>query len=135
MEKIIWSEKFSVGHSKFDQQHQAIIDLINQLIELQKAPFDKEAVRSINSDLVKYGMEHLKDEELLLQENDYPEFLKHKHEHLLYVKKTTKYLKNTIDLDEETLSQIIGFLADWWTHHILEEDMKYKPFFENKGIN
>ena len=134
MEKIIWSEKFSVGIPKLDEQHQAIIDLINQLIELQKAPFDKMAVRSINSDLVKYGMEHLKDEEELLQEYGYPEFLKHKHEHFLYIKKTTKYLKNTMDINEQTLSQIIDFLTDWWTHHILEEDMKYKPFFENKGV-
>jgi len=135
MEKIIWSEKYSVGHEHFDEQHQAIIDLINQLIELQGKPFDKAAVREINSDLVKYGMEHLRDEETLLQENNYPEFLKHKSEHILYVKKTTKYLKNTIDINEETLSQIIEFLADWWTHHILEEDMKYKPFLENIGTN
>lgn len=134
MEKIIWSEKFSVGNAKFDQQHRAIIDLINQLIELQEKPFDKTAVREINSDLVKYGMEHLMDEENLLQEHDYPDFIKHKHEHMLYVKKTTKFLKNTIDLNEETLSQIVEFLADWWTHHILDEDMKYKPFFEKPGI-
>ena len=128
MEKITWSEKFSVGNDKLDGQHQVIINLINKLSELQGLSFDKNEVRSIISDLVKYGLEHLQYEEDLLNQHDYPDFLKHKHEHILYIKKATKYMKNTSAIDEETLDQIIIFLNDWWTHHILEEDMKYKSF-------
>jgi hemerythrin len=28
---------------------------------------------------------------------------------------------------------LIDYLSEWWIHHILDEDMKYKPFFAKKG--
>jgi len=35
MEPVQWSEKFSVGVRKFDQQHQQLIKLLNLLISTQ----------------------------------------------------------------------------------------------------
>jgi len=29
----------------------------------------------------------------------------------------------------------LHFLQGWWQNHILIEDMKYKPFFADKGIH
>jgi hemerythrin len=132
MNKILWSDKFSVGNAKLDAQHQVIIDLINKLVDLQAQPFDKVSVRAIYSDLVKYGMEHLKYEEDLLNDHDYQDIVKHKHEHYLYVKQVTKSLKDTVNTNEESLGEMIVFLSDWWTEHILEEDMKYKSFLADK---
>ncbi len=128
MNKLVWSADMSVGHDELDRQHQVIINLINQLIDIQNSSFDKEALRDVSSELVKYSMEHLKYEEDLLQANAYPEFNKHKLEHFSYVQKTTKNLKNALNLDESCLNEMVEFLSDWWTRHILEEDMKYKDF-------
>ncbi|KHF24802.1 hypothetical protein JV46_03280 [Solemya velum gill symbiont] len=30
---------------------------------------------------------------------------------------------------------VLEFLIDWWTNHILVEDMKYKDFFRDKGVS
>ena len=37
MEKIQWSEKFSVGVEKLDKQHQQIIGMLNRLISTPEA--------------------------------------------------------------------------------------------------
>jgi len=124
MEKIIWTDKFSVGHDKLDTQHQVIIDLINKLID-QKENFERDAVRAIISDLVKYGLDHLKYEENLLQDKAFDDLVKHRHEHFLYVQQATRYMKDTDKVDLKRLEEITEFLQRWWTLHILEEDMKY----------
>lgn len=30
---------------------------------------------------------------------------------------------------------VLDFLNDWWTNHMLVEDMKYKDFFKEKGVS
>ena len=134
MEALVWSDKFSVGVAALDEQHKQVIDLINKLIALHSTELNVDEIRSIFSDLVKYGLDHLQFEEKLLQEHDYPDYVKHKHEHFLYIKKATKQMKNVTNIDEQTLFETTEFLLDWWTHHILEEDMKYRSFLEERGI-
>lgn len=135
MSKITWNESFSVGVNVLDEQHHKIIDLINRFIDQESQPFDREVLESILSELIEYGFEHLKLEEDMLEEHDYPDFQKHKHEHLLYVQRVTRSAKRKKSLSEEEFIELGDFLNQWWTDHILEEDMKYRPFFESKNIS
>ena len=135
MSKITWNESFSVGVSVLDEQHHRIIDLINSFVEQESQAFDREILESILSQLIDYGFEHLKLEEEMLEQNDYPDFQKHKHEHLLYVQKVTQFAKRKKSLTEEEYIELGDFLNQWWINHILEEDMKYRPFFDSKNIN
>ena len=134
MSKITWNESFSVGVNILDEQHHKIIDLINRFIEQETQAFDREILESILSELIEYGFEHLKLEEAMLEEHDYPDFQKHKHEHLLYVQKVTNSAKRKKSLNEDEFIELGEFLNQWWSDHILEEDMKYRPFFESKNI-
>ena len=135
MSKITWNESFSVGVNVLDEQHHKIIDLINRFVEQESEAFDREILETVLSELIEYGFEHLKLEEAMLEENDYPDFQKHKHEHLLYVQKITQSAKRKKSLSEEEFIELGEFLNQWWTDHILEEDMKYRPFFERKNIS
>ncbi|KHF25181.1 hypothetical protein JV46_05680 [Solemya velum gill symbiont] len=46
------------------------------------------------------------------------------------------FSKDVVSGNKYKLSPLIlEFLVDWWTNHILEEDMKFKPFFQEKGIS
>jgi hemerythrin-like metal-binding protein len=135
MSKITWNESFSVGVNVLDEQHHKIIDLINRFVEQESEAFDREILETVLSELIEYGFEHLKLEEAMLEENDYPDFQKHKHEHLLYVQKITQSAKRKKSLSEEEFIELGEFLNQWWTDHILEEDMKYRPFFESKNIS
>ena len=135
MSKITWNESFSVGVQVLDEQHHKIIDLINRFVEQENMTFDRDMLESTLSELIEYGFEHLRLEETMLEEHDYPDFQKHKHEHLLYVQKITQSAKRKKSLDEDEFIELGNFLNQWWTDHILEEDMKYRPFFASKNIS
>jgi hemerythrin len=114
-EKIVWSDSFSVGNKKLDEQHFKIVSFINELIDMPAITRQAEALDCINK-MLSYSVEHLDYEERLLRENNYPESSCHSVIHKFYVKKVQNFLK------------------EWWTYHILEEDMKYRSFLKEKGL-
>jgi hemerythrin len=84
--------------------------------------------------MTRYAQGHFKTEESLLEAYDYPGLQEQKQQHRAYRKKTVGLSMDTtlgVDTVPETL---LSYLYDWWIHHILDEDMKYKPFFAAKGV-
>ena len=73
-------------------------------------------------------------EEHLLNDNDYPDASSHAVIHQFYVKKVENFLKMSFDDGHDFRAEVLSFLKEWWTYHILEEDMKYRPFLQEKGL-
>ncbi len=135
METIQWSEEFSVGVEKLDQQHRQIIGMLNRLISTPEAQdTHSETISDILTAMTRYSLEHFKTEEGLMKAHGYPELEEHRQEHIAYRKKAIDFSTAT-SLGVESVPQIlVSYLSEWWTHHILDEDMKYKPFFAKKGV-
>ncbi len=127
LEKIIWSDDFSVGHEKLDQQHFKIVSFINELIDRPEIKTQSEALDCIRQ-MLAYSVEHLEYEEKLLSENNYPDSVSHSVVHQFYVKKVENFLKMSFLNNNDFKFEVLDFLKEWWTYHILEEDMKYRPF-------
>ncbi|MDJ0880071.1 MAG: bacteriohemerythrin [Gammaproteobacteria bacterium] len=132
LEKIIWTEEFSVGHKQLNDQHLKIVSFINELIE---SPINDQvdALKCI-SRMLEYSKEHLEYEEGLLERHNYPEASSHSIIHQFYVRKVENFLKMSFHEPHIFRTEVLSFLKEWWTYHILEEDMKYRPFLEEKGI-
>ena len=126
-EKIIWSESFSVGHQKLDEQHLKIVSFINELIDKPAINTQTEALDCIRQ-MLAYSVEHLEYEEQLLSELAYPDSVPHAVVHQFYIKKVQNFMKHSFDDNNDFKSEVLDFLKEWWTYHILEEDMKYRPF-------
>lgn len=131
MDKITWSEEFSVGDASLDSQHLYIIDLINRIIDCQNRPSHSDLIISTLSEINNYSRYHLEYEEALLERLDYPEFNEHKALHFEYLEKTSDLSSKAQNFDKNVTDEILEFLKDWWLNHILVEDMKYKSFLEN----
>lgn len=132
-EKIVWSDNFSVGNKKLDEQHYKIVSFINELIDMPAITRQAEALDCINK-MLSYSVEHLDYEERLLRENNYPESSCHSVIHKFYVKKVQNFLKMSFNDNNDFKSEVLLFLKEWWTYHILEEDMKYRSFLKEKGL-
>ncbi|MET0013240.1 MAG: bacteriohemerythrin [Sedimenticola sp.] len=134
MKKIIWKEEFSVGVEELDRQHQQIIGIINSLIDKPRIFLRFQNVSSALMELTNYVSEHFLLEERLLQENGYPDLLNHSKKHTAYSKKIADFCMEELQGKSEVPSELLNFLTDWWTNHILHEDMQYKDFFNDKGV-
>ena len=70
-----------------------------------------------------------------MQQYKYCERESHRNGHSLFKMKTDKFCLDAL-LRKETLpDELLSYLRDWLRHHILEVDMKYKPYFLERGAS
>lgn len=132
--KISWSERYSVGFKKIDEQHKYLVDLINELSKIYTNKKDKYEIKKILDKLVSYAITHFNEEESMFIKINYPYTEEHIKEHLQFVNKINEfremYAKNRISLSKEMLV----FLQRWLFDHILMEDKKYQQFINENNI-
>jgi len=135
MEKIIWSDEYSVGVKSLDEQHQKIIKLINTLIDHHNDDVKSDTISEVLQEMVKYAQQHLDYEEQLLEKHEYPKLMQHAAIHVEYLEQVASFSFDIMAQDNSIPTNLLEFLHEWWVRHILYEDMKYRPFFKLKGVN
>lgn len=131
---LTWNDSYSVNIAKFDEAHKELITLINEIHENMKAEKSPEVVGEVLRKLSRYTQEHFSAEESLMKKHDYPYFDDHKSEHshfILEIDKLTEKYESSSNLIN---IQVLYFLKDWLTNHILNTDKRYSDFFNSKGI-
>lgn len=131
-----WNDNFSVKIPMIDEQHKKLFEIgenINILLRdhVESDNFD-EILEQID-ELANYTKHHFEDEEKMLKDNAYEDFDAHILEH----KKFLDYLDG-LDFDaiddnqEETLKELIKFIAGWIFKHINNVDFKYSEYIVEK---
>lgn len=128
MQPFEWSENLSVGDPAMDAQHRQLIGLLNEFARFANpgVAFDT-IMRMFN-----YAAVHFQEEEELLSRAGYPELAQQKREHQLFLAKTTEFSAQSLS-DPDLYVKLATYLSAWLLHHIMEEDMKYKPFVRRQG--
>jgi hemerythrin-like metal-binding protein len=129
-----WSGKLSVGVERFDNEHKKLVEKLNGLHDELLRANAAGTMGTLLSDLVKYAQTHFLGEEAYFSEYHYPGALSHKIEHDAFRKKANDleqaHRAGKTNLYLETLT----FLKDWLTNHIMGTDMRYKDFFQSRGV-
>ena len=134
MEKIIWDEGFSVGVRHLDKQHQQIVILVNTLIEMNDTKVDSEIISDTLTKMTQYAIDHFQTEEQYMLDYGYPEYPSQKKQHQEFKRKTVDFCMETLVHKATIPTEIFTYLRLWWTNHILKEDMKYKKYFNERGL-
>ncbi len=139
MDKIIWDDSFSVGVRVLDEQHKKLVRMINSLIEshnvsVDNLSVDSEVVSDTLSEMTQYMNYHFMTEEKHMLDSDYPEYSTHKQQHDEFMEKTIQFCEDTIARKENIPAEVLSFLMDWLTNHILKSDMKFKPHLNSRSI-
>lgn len=134
MDKIVWTADYSVGVDLMDSQHRRIIDLVNRLIDGHGTENDAEVVAETISKMLQYTREHFASEETLLLQYEYPACDDHRNLHRKFLKDAIQFNTAVMLKVDGTSTKLLEYLRDWWIDHILIEDMKYRRFFEGKGV-
>jgi hemerythrin len=120
-----------------DEEHRRILAIINQMIEHPEALEGSESVSDILVQLTKYASEHFDHEERMLEEHGFPDLAAQRKEHHDFRRKIASYCLNVMnerDRQGNAPEDLLRFLKRWWNDHILSSDMKYRPYFEQRGI-
>ncbi len=85
MAQIAWKQEFSVGNTAIDDEHEHLIEQINQLYYELDHSADSATIEAMLADIQAAISTHFALEELLMQEAEFAEFGEHRedHQHLL----------------------------------------------------
>jgi hemerythrin len=128
-----WQPSYEIGVEVIDQQHQQLVDIINnlhKLLEHSNEQFSANAFDSLLQRLFDYTRYHFTTEEDLMAESGYPEdqLHKHKRQHQRFIAELNA---SQLDIDSLTRSDaeiIQAFLVNWLQNHILKVDTTLIPF-------
>ncbi|MBU7007425.1 bacteriohemerythrin [Phosphitispora fastidiosa] len=135
MSYISWDDKFITGIRLIDDQHKALVQLINNLHDAMMIGKGKQAVSKVIQELVDYTVSHFSTEEKFMIKYSYPWMLPHRSEHKKFVDKVSEFQKGYNEGKMSLSIEIMNFLKDWLVNHIQSTDKKLGPFLSEKGLN
>lgn len=134
MATIEWKPAYSVGVEQLDEQHQKLLQLINDLSPENPEEGAKQSFVVLN-ELVRYVQKHFTTEENLMQAHAYPGLPEQQQEHEAFTEKLFELNQKMTASGGEILPELTLYLKDWYISHVLGTDQGYKDFFMEKGVN
>jgi hemerythrin len=120
---ISWNTKLDTGIEVIDEQHQRIVNYINQL-ETARLAGDRKQVTDVIEELLDYTQSHFGFDEAMMEEAGY-EFLKpHQKVHELFIKRVTAFAVRAAK-GEDIAEELQTTLTRWLLNHIANEDHNY----------
>ena len=129
-----WSEAYSVDISTIDLQHKRLVDMINALHDAMRAGKGNDVTGKMLDDMAIYALRHFSEEEKQLQQHGYPQFAAHKAEHEAFKQRVKDLQLKLQDKKIGVTLEVMTFLKDWLSKHILEVDKRYAPFLKEQGV-
>ena len=132
-----WKDTYSVNVEKIVEQHKKLFEIGGRITDLVmvKDGFDHyDEIMDILQELTEYTIYHFNFEERLMEKYGYEGLDSHRIEHIFFMKKIEKVREKDIDSKQSEISiDLVAFVSDWITSHILTTDMKYRNYFNEKG--
>ncbi|WP_051822837.1 bacteriohemerythrin [Desulfonatronum thiodismutans] len=129
-----WSDDLSVDIPGIDDQHKTLVGMINELHAAMKQGKSREALLKIFERLREYTASHFAHEEKLFKKHGYSETEEHIAAHKAFVNKVVEW-ERVVSSGKATVSmEIMRFLKQWLTGHIMGVDKRYGPFLKQKGV-
>ncbi|MDH7603918.1 MAG: bacteriohemerythrin [Melioribacter sp.] len=134
MALINWSDNLSVNIKGLDNQHKKLVSIINELHDAMKKGESSKVLTKILFEMAAYTKTHFKSEEELFDKYNYPDKIKHKKEHDMFVKKVDDFMTEYKSGKTNISFELMNFLTKWLTNHIQVSDKAYSGFLNKNGI-
>jgi len=126
---ITWKDEYLLGIEHIDNQHKELFRIAGEIHELLKNELiiDKyDSIIKLLGELKDYTVFHFTSEEEYMASIGYRKLLSHKVEHNDFIEKINNVDLEKIDLDhEQYLLDILEFVLNWISNHILNTDRGY----------
>lgn len=118
-----WHPKYETGIKVIDKQHRNLMELINRLHDALATDNSEELVAGVLRELVRYTQNHFSCEERAMRRLGYPHIDRQKLEHAALTIQVREKLLKLRSGNDITTRELLAFLQQWWTNHLLKEDV------------
>jgi hemerythrin len=125
---IKWKDEYKIGVDEIDQQHKKLFKIANEAYELLKNEFciDKyDRIIEVLEELKDYAKFHFSFEEDYMLSIKDKGYFSQKVAHDNFIEKVNSFDLNAIDENQDQyILEILDFIVDWISQHILGSDKK-----------
>lgn len=123
-----WKYEYIIGIQEIDVQHEELFNIANKAYRALNDTFslDKyDEIITIIEELKEYAIYHFKSEEEYMKSIHYKKIFSHKIEHDEFIEKVNNVdLRKVDDNQDKYLLEILDFIVEWTSEHILKIDKK-----------
>ncbi len=131
---IEWRPQMSVDGGVIDADHRHLIDIINRFDRIAANGLTLDEALEILFALKFYAATHFDREERLQKLSLYPYHDSHAREHAELLAKLEAIVDDLKAAGERPLDEVAtetgDLLREWLIHHVLESDLRMKPYVE-----
>lgn len=127
-----WADDMVIDNGQIDAEHRKLVDLVNELHTATSQGNGQSVVADLLERLIADTAEHLRHEEMQMQQAQFPGLENHRigHEHFV---DDLRALKAKLDAGSITVAaQLSSVLRDWLSLHIRRNDKELRFFLEKK---
>lgn len=130
-----WDSRYSVKVHAMDDQHKKLFEIVHELYTAMQSGKGKAVAGDVLARLIDYTEHHFAAEEAIMEKNHYPQLANHRAEHRDLENKVRAF-KKEFDAGSKAITlELMTFLQNWLTNHILSVDQKYSDFLNSKGVH
>lgn len=122
---IAWEDSLDLHIGTIDEEHKALINIMNNLYEQNKAGESKDVIKATLSELSAYATLTFSDEEDYMVSIQFPDLEAHKAIHQRLLEKVNSFSREYNENDAKIPQDFFTFLKIWITSHIKGVDIKY----------
>lgn len=124
-----WNKNLEFGIKEIDEQHQHMMELVNDFSKMDTDSFSRDDVLDVFNDIISYAHVHFLAEEKIFKESAYPETEEHIKEHQKLLLKINNLFLSFSEKDiTHTVKEVAELLKEWIEDHLMRVDKKYVSF-------
>lgn len=124
----------SVGSEELDYQHRHMIAIINEVYRAYVSNARREDIAAIIDKLAQYMVYHFSMEEVYFEMFNFYDRDNHVKEHMVFREKVEEFINKYKSDDANLTCEVMNFLKDWFSDHVLVSDMKYVDCFARNFV-
>jgi hemerythrin len=127
MNRLTWSDDFSIGNKEIDDQHKELIAILDNLNQSIGKKWKSHLIHETILELQHYAVMHFSTEEIYMCDIGHEEIERHMAEHEVFRAKANKLEMIALNESDDKKSDLVKFLQEWLVNHVMTEDKKI-PF-------
>lgn len=130
MELISWSSDNDTGNASLDEYRRTFADGLNEIYREMMAGDGRTAAMKLIKMMTKDAKTHFDREESEMRAASYPDIEKHLLDHKIFMDEISLLETSFAENRDGVVRDAFNFLADWFSAHVVEEDVNANNYLK-----